>query len=495
MSPAEFHNLNPAIPGFHPDPTMCAGPDAVYLANSSFELFPGGPVFRSKDLAGWEQIGNVLHRTDQLDLGTFNAPSSGIYGSTLRFRAGRFWFVTTNIAQAGEGQLIFTADDPAGPWSDPVVVRGATGIDPDLSWDDDGTCRLTWCWSGGGIAQVTVDPVTGEVLSERRHLWSGTGMKAPEGPHLFHVGDWWYLLIAEGGTERGHCVSVARSRRPDGGFEPHPGNPILTHRSTGHPVQSVGHADLVEWNGRWWACYHGTRPQGYTPEFHVLGRETMVCPVEWVDGWPVFREDLAVGTPADTSLSDDFSGPLGPHWVSPNGTMAGVESGDGALLLTAGDSTARPVGIRVQDLAWTSEATLDVTHGVGRLVVHLDDDHTVAVEADEHRVVATGRSHPFVAEFGRATVADPSAVCLRISVVPPTPPTPGHLNGPDEILLQVVDASGVTTLAGVDGRHLSTEVAAGFTGRTVGVQAVEGTVRVTGFTYRPTPDVSTGSPT
>src|SRR5690606_26324974 len=128
-------------------------------------------------------------------------------------------------------QLLFTAENPAGPWSDPVVVPGTVGIDPDLAWDEDGTCYLTWCAFEGGIAQVTIDPTTGAVLSERRSLWSGTGMKAPEGPHLYRVGDWWYLLIAEGGTERGHSVSVARSRRPDGGFEPHPANPILTHRS------------------------------------------------------------------------------------------------------------------------------------------------------------------------------------------------------------------------------------------------------------------------
>lgn len=480
------HNLTPAIPGFYSDPTMCAGPDAVYLATSSFELFPGAPVFRSTDLAAWTQLGNVVHRTDQLDLATFRRASAGIYGSTLRYHDGRFCFATTNIAQAGEGQLIFTADDAAGPWSDSVVVPGTVGIDPDLAWDEDGTCYLTWCAFDDGIAQVTIDPATGEVLSERRSLWSGTGMKAPEGPHLYRVDGWWYLLIAEGGTERGHCVSVARSRRPDGGFEPHPSNPILTHRSTDHPVQSVGHADLLKWDGRWWACYHGTRPRGYTPEYHVIGRETMLCPVEWVDGWPVFREDLAPAFAADTALDADFTGPLGPRWVSPQGPLDDVAVDGGALTLSAGSAPARPVGIRVQDLAWECEATLDVTAGTARLLIYLDDAHVYAVEADGDSVRAVGRSAPFEQEFGRCAVEDPAAVRLRVAAHPAAGLMMYEPCGPDVVDLEAWADGGWRQLASLDGRHLSTEIAGGFTGRLVAVQAVAGRARVTHFAYRPT---------
>lgn len=476
-----FHNLQPAIPGFHPDPTMCAGPDAVHLANSSFEYFPGAPVFRSADLVAWQQVGNVLHRRDQVDLATFRGASAGLYGSTLRHHDGRFWFVTTNIATNASGQLIFTASDPAGPWSDPVVVPGTPGIDPDLAWDTDGSCYLTWC-GPQGITQVSLDPVTGTVLSGPRHLWSGTGMKFPEGPHLYRVGRFWYLLIAEGGTERGHSVSVARSTRPDGGFEPCPHNPILTHRSSSHPVQSVGHADLVEWRGRWWACYHGTRPHGQTPEFHVLGRETLVCPVEWVDGWPVFREDLAVDSATDTTMITDFRDGLGPRWISPQGDLSDAEPGPGGLTLRAGAEPARPVTIRVEDLQWRAEATLDVTAGSGRLLAYLDDDHVVGVEADASGVRAIGRSAPFEQCFGTAEVPTPEAVTLRIEArFPPSVPSPKE---PDLLSLWVVRADGPELLAELDGRHVSTEVAGGFTGRTVGVQALSGTVRCTDFAYR-----------
>lgn len=505
-----FHNQSPAIPGFYSDPTMCAGPDAVHLATSSFEYFPGAPLWRPADMAGFSQIGNVIDRPSQVDLRTFSAASSGIFGSTLRFHDGRFWFITTNIAQVGEGQLIFTAADPAGPWSDPVLVQGVTGIDPDLAWDDDGTCYLTWC--DNGIAQVTVDPETGAVLSERRDLWAGTGMKFPEGPHLYHVGEWWYLLIAEGGTESGHSASVARSRRPDSGFEGFPGNPILTHRSTGHPVQSVGHADLVEWQGQWWACYHGTRPHGRSPEFHVIGRETMVCPVEWVDGWPVIREDLALTYAPETALTTDFTSSLDPRWVCPQGDLSEAAPGPGGLVLSAG----RPVVIRVQDLEWSAEANIDVSGGTARLLVYLDDEHWYGLEADADGVHALGRCGPFAQEFGRVPAqekdgdghdsdrpgenvngagesGDPGSggsevVGLRISAALPEAGTFGPLSGgPDLITLTAVMPSGPVDLATLDGRYLSTEVAEGFTGRTVGVQCTSGRAVVRHFTYTPEP--------
>lgn len=474
-----FHNLTPAIPGFYSDPTMCAGPDAVYVAHSSFEYFPGIPVFRSTDMASFTQITNVLDRPDQLDLSTFAGASAGIYGSTIRYHDGRFWFITTNIGQVREGQAIFTASDPAGPWSDAVFVPGVVGIDPDLCWDADGTCYLTWCVFGRGIMQVTIDPEAGTVLSEPRFLWAGTGGKAPEGPHLYHVGDWWYLMIAEGGTEKGHTVVIARSRRPDGGFEAAPHNPILTHRSTDHPVQAAGHADLVEWQGRWWACYHGIRPHGRTPEYHVLGRETFVCPIEWVDGWPVFAEDQALDYAVDTSLTTDFTGPLDVRWTSPQGDLSNVATSGVGLVLDAG----RPLVVRVQDLDWLAEATVDAHEGTARLLVYLDDDHFYAVDADAAGVRATARSKPFEQVFGEAAVDDVASVTLRLSARTPQASPMSFPSEPDNITASLVRGGIVTDLATLDGRHASTEVAGGFTGRMVGVQCLEGRVTVRAFRY------------
>lgn len=206
---------NPVIPGFHPDPSVCRAGDDYYLACSSFEYFPGLPIFHSRDLVHWEQIGNAL----EWPLPAATRSSGGIYAPTLRYHDGRFWLI---VADASLQTVLVTAANPAGPWSHPVTIPGITGVDPDIAWDDEGRC---WC-TFAGIVQVRIDPGTGQMLEEPRKTWSGTpGAQYPEAPHLYHVGAYWYLLIAEGGTERGHCVSVARGPAPDGPFEPCPANP------------------------------------------------------------------------------------------------------------------------------------------------------------------------------------------------------------------------------------------------------------------------------
>ncbi|MFD3606356.1 family 43 glycosylhydrolase, partial [Streptomyces sp. NPDC058656] len=159
----------PIISGFHPDPSVCRVGEDYYLVNSSFEYLPGVPVLHSRDLLHWEQIGNVLDREDQLTLASGRG-SGGIFAPTLRHHGGRFWMITTNIADVRRGHLIVTAEDPGGPWSTPVHTTGAVGIDPDLAWDADGTCHLTWA-SGQPetpILQAAIDPATGVLLSEPR---------------------------------------------------------------------------------------------------------------------------------------------------------------------------------------------------------------------------------------------------------------------------------------------------------------------------------------
>jgi beta-xylosidase len=270
-------STNPILPGFHPDPTICRVGGEYFLATSTFEYFPGVPVYRSDDLLNWELIGNVLNRDSQLHLprGASGA-SRGIYAGTLRHHDGVFWMVTTNVDEIQRGHLIVHASDPRGPWSDPVYAHGTIGIDPDLAWDAEGTCYLTWKDAiGDCIAQARIDPTTGELLEEPRTLTKGTGLAHPEGPHVIRRGDWWYLVTAEGGTHTGHVVNVARAHSIEGPFEPRPAGPILTHRSTTDPVQATGHADLVERSDGSWALVHlGIRQRGSFPRWHVNGRET-----------------------------------------------------------------------------------------------------------------------------------------------------------------------------------------------------------------------------
>jgi xylan 1,4-beta-xylosidase len=288
---------NPIISGFHPDPSICRAGDDYFLVNSSFEFFPGVPLFHSRDLVHWRQIGYCLTRQSQLPLDNVR-PSGGIFAPTIRYHDGIFYMITTNIS--GGGNFYVTTDDPFGEWSEPIWVA-QDGIDPSLFFDDDGKVYLTTTGYSSdpndqtkrlhGILQSEIDTSNGRLLCEPRLIWGGTGGSYPEGPHLYKIGGVYYLMIAEGGTEYGHMETIARSDSPWGPWESCPHNPILSHRSTSNPIQAVGHADLVEAaDGSWWAVCLGIRPAGLL-RVHHLGRETFLAPVRWdSSGWPHIGE-------------------------------------------------------------------------------------------------------------------------------------------------------------------------------------------------------------
>lgn len=486
--------VHPIVSGFHPDPTVCRVGEDYYLAHSSFEYFPGAPLFHSRDLVSWRQIGNILDRRGQFLRGD-GRPSGGIYGSTLRHHDGRLYFVTTNVGH-DMGQTIVSAEllsdtDHANlVWSDPVFVPRAAGIDPDLAWDEDGTCYLTWTGavrtdddgrSANGIWQGRLDMKTGEFEEAAYQVWEGSGLAYPEAPHLYRIGDHWYLLLAEGGTERGHSVTIARADRPEGPYEACPRNPVLTHRSTPHPVQNTGHADLVETaDGDWAAVYLAVRPGGFTPSFHVLGRETFLAGVDWVDGWPVFDEDRYEFAPDPTGFTDEFTaGRLGLRWVAPAsepGRIATVRDGGGLDLRDPADGSPGLLCVRVKDLRWEAEAAFA---GSGRFEVRIDDRHRYGLVYSDGRVTAEARIGGVTAELG-SVEAGPEAV-LRIAAVECEAETMTAY-GPDDLVLTADGAE----LARLDGRYLSTEVATGFTGRMLGVGAAGTGSVLRRFAYRPT---------
>jgi xylan 1,4-beta-xylosidase len=482
----------PVIPGFYPDPSICRVGDVYYTAHSSFEYVPGVPLFRSTDLVTWTQVGNALTRPSQL-APSAGAASSGIYAPTIRYGSGRFWLVTTDIGHFSRGHLLVSADDPAGPWSDAVFVAGTLGIDPDLTWDDDGVCRLTWKSfdpAHPGIVSAPVDLGTGQLLGEPRPLWQGSGLHAPEGPHLYRIDGWWYLLLAEGGTERGHTVTIARARDLDGPWETPPVNPVLSHRSTSHPVQNVGHGDLVQRSdGSWAMVVHGVRARGQSPLFHVNGRETFVVGVDWVDGWPVVREDEFDVPVADHSFTDRFeAAELHPRWVAPGvaPSVFATPTPDG-LRVEAGrvpEGGSTLLSVRTRDPEWTVRARL-TTDGTCRLVVRMDAARWYGITVDAVGIEGMVAVGPAVAGVGRIARAGAGEVSLRISARPATRGARGPAEEPDVLELAAVGPDGDEHVFGsFAGRYLSTEVAGGFTGRVVGVEVVEGSALVHEVEYR-----------
>ncbi|MEZ3159027.1 family 43 glycosylhydrolase [Microbacterium sp. BWT-B31] len=333
---------NPILPGCHPDPSICRVGDAYYLVTSTFEYLPGLPIHRSTNLVDWQLIGHAIHRPEQLegDCGLDFAPipsSKGLYAPTIRHHAGRFYVVCTHVAGAGHplarsGHFVVTADDPAGPWSEPVWFDGMPGIDPSLTFDGD---RLWLCatapaagdaWTGANAVWLAeLDPETFAPLGERTAIWTGAldGAGWAEAPHILpHPDGGWLLVAAEGGTDRDHSVCVAYADQITGPYRGDPGNPRLTHRHLGAraPIANVGHADLVEApDGRTWAVALATRTDAGTDA--LTARQTVLVPVEWQAGRPVFApgsgrveavveaEGVADQQPWPDLVRDDFDAP------------------------------------------------------------------------------------------------------------------------------------------------------------------------------------------
>ncbi len=508
---------NPVIPGFHPDPSVCRVGGDYYLVCSSFEYVPGVPVFHSRDLVNWRQIGNVLDRPGQFDPAADSAASSGIYAPTIRHHDGRFWMATTDVCLGRH--LIVTATDPAGPWSQPVYLD-LPHLDPSLAWDENGDCWMTV----SGVSSYRIDPDAGTVLEGPVPMWSGTGGQYPEAPHLYRIGDWWYLLVSEGGTHTGHAVSVARSRTVRGPFEPGPANPILTHRGTNRPVQATGHADLVQAvDGSWWMVLLGIRARGEWPPYHALGRETFLVPVRWVAGWPVVDpvEEIvtappgtapAGATPADPGVErDDFDGArLAPCWISPRSrpdACWSLTERPGWLTLHATGATldrtgATVVGRRQQHHDCRASVRVDAGTGRAGLTIRIDEAHHYDLEVAAGTVRVLGRVGPFRQFLGEQQVST-GPITLSIAtrthlVLPPAVTASGALAaagaplgvrpaGCDTISFEVQTDAGPVVLAELDGRYLSTEVAAGFTGRVIGMYVTEGSAAFDWFAYGPQP--------
>jgi len=291
---------NPIIRGGYPDPSICKVGDTFYLVNSSFEYFPGLPIHKSKDLINWELIGYGLHRKSQVD-STVNLidvqSNGGIHAPTIRHKDGVYYIITTNVyydekqKKAEMVNFIITAKNPAGPWSDPIHISGAPGIDPDLFFDDNGKVWYVGNqmpenpnFNGEGeIWLQELDINEFKLVGEKYLLWRGAcGGVWAEGPHMYKKDGRYYLLIAEGGTSFNHAVMVALSDNIEGPYISNPRNPIITsrHLSYDNWVNSTGHGDIIELDdGRNYMVLLGIRNQ--IERGSNMGRETFLAPITW----------------------------------------------------------------------------------------------------------------------------------------------------------------------------------------------------------------------
>lgn len=508
--PGEY--LNPIIAGFYPDPSMVRVEEDYYLVNSSFSYFPGVPIFHSRNLVDWIQIGHVLDRPSQLPLDSLGI-SRGVFAPSIHYRDGTFYMIST-LVDAG-GNFFVTASDPAGPWSDPVWLP-FYGIDPSIFFDDDGKAYIVNndapayepLYDGHrAIWMREFDPDAGELIGDPWVIVDG-GVdlsKKPiwiEAPHIYKVDGIYYLICAEGGTAENHSEVVFRSNDVRGPYTPYEGNPILTQRhldnSVPFHISTTGHADFVETqNGEWWAVFLGTRP--YEGEHYNTGRETFLMPVLWEDGWPVIldgdarvpyvhdRPDLpqrptaAIPTSGNFTIREEFEeSDLDPYWVfirTPRNPVYDLALHPGSLTLHA-----RPVRLgergqpafvgRRQQHAWASASTAMRFRPTGHgheagLVAFHDDDNFYAM-------VVTLIEGETVILLRRANGGVPEVIASQPVELPP-----------DGTIFMKVEAAGpeygfyygfspgqwMPLLENADGRVLSTRVAGGFVGTMFGLYA------------------------
>ena len=482
---AEAQNVlrNPVIPGYHPDPSVCRVGDDFYLVNSSFQYFPGVPVYHSKDLVNWTLIGNVLDRESQLPL---KGATSwlGIYAPTLRYHDGTYYMITTNVGNGGN--FMVTAKDPRGPWSEPLWLE-QQGIDPSL-WFENGKCYMV-SNPDNTIMLCEIDPQTGKQLTKSKALWRGTGGRYPEGPHLYKKDGYYYLLISEGGTELAHGLTMARAKKIDGPYVACPQKPLLTNCSMAGQsmqIQGTGHGDLVEaQDGSWWLVLLAYRNMGGA--YHHMGRETCLVPVTWKKGqWPV----LNGGQPVDTLMNVKTlapqrpnlkasrtlfnSKPLGPEFVYlQNPILKNYQQVNGKMRLTGhGSLTANKqptfVGRRQESQNMTVEtemdaATLGLGTEAGLTVYQINDGHyDLALVKSQTGQVAVVMKYQAKSLKGQTTGICGQTDKVRLRIVG---------EGEKYHFQYACNGGEWLTLASHDSQMVSTEVVGGFTGVTLGMYA------------------------
>ena len=492
---------NPILPGCYPDPSICRAGEDYYLVTSTFEYFPGLPIFHSRDLTHWRQIGHILERASQLPLDGVHA-SAGLYAPTLRYFKGVFYIINTLVGgKTQAGNFIVTAIDPAGPWSEPHWLGTADGIDPSLFFDDDGSV-----WYVGSLlrADSTFDEGHTEIwlqqldleqwrlVGQTYVLWDGAlkGARWAEAPHLYKVDGRYYLLIAEGGTGHEHAVTVARSDSITGPYQGNPRNPILTHRHLGldYPIVGTGHADLVQTqSGEWWMVLLAMRPYG--GYFYNLGRETFLAPLRWEDGWPlaspgIGRVEFDFAAPdlpehawPDLPARDDFDTPaLALHWNflrTPADEFLSLSEREGHLRLRlrpqrlSEPSNPSFVGRRQQHIHFAAQSLLEFTPQ------NEDECAGLALRQSENfhfLFVVTKRTEPVVRLTKRADGVEEilaeqplAAGKIQLKVVAHEQAYNFYFScQPDQWR---------TLAENVDGRILSTPVAGGFVGAYLGMYA------------------------
>lgn len=475
---------NPILKGFYPDPSVCKVDDTYYLVCSSFQYFPGVPLFESKDLINWKQIGHCLTRKSQIQLENINS-SGEVFAPTIRYNNGRFYMTTTNNS-TNQNFYVWT-DNIYGEWSEPIYVD-QSGIDPSLYFEDD----KAYFMSNGaddngisGIVQCEIDIETGSKLASSRTIWQGSGGRYLESPHLYKINNKYYLMAAEGGTEYGHMVTYARGDSPYGVFESYPHNPVLTNRNLGgYEIQGIGHGDLIEDNnGNWWMLHLGFRQIDQWAMYHHLGREVFLTPVNFNEsGWftaghngttvksfdlkgindDIIQREKKCYTFENTEWNKDWCYLRLPHTENYLFNENKLKLKGTEVTLDKVDSPTF-IGIRQKDFNAVISCDICISEGEAGITLYMDENH--------HYDLAIRKAENGYEVIERLNIGDIKSIEKSVylknennaSLV---------INANNNYYSFYIKAEGKEILLGTaQTRYLSTEVASGFTGVIIGLYA------------------------
>ncbi len=483
--------FNPVVKGFYPDPSVCFAEEKFYMVCSSFQYFPGVPLFESTDLVNWTQIGHVLTRKSQVFLEKINS-SGGVFAPTIRYNNGRFYMVTTNDT-THKNFYVYT-DDIHGEWSEPITVA-QDGIDPSLLFDGGKTYFLsngTDDSGEGGVVQCEINIETGEKLSPSKCIWKGSGGRFLESPHMYKIGDWYYLMAAEGGTEYGHMITYARSKSVWGEFENYPDNPVLTNRNKAPCIiQGIGHGDLIQsTGGNWYIVSLGFRQMHMWMAYHHLGREVFLTPVKFgQDGWFTAGRD---GT-ADESyeIPGDFEQyekkrygfdnmKWNIDWVylrHPHKENYEL-SADRAVLhgtdITLDDVDSPTfIGTRQRDFCFTLSADISVDSDEGGITLYMCEN--------EHYDIAVRKSGDGFEAVLKLNIGGIKHIQTAVSLSSGKAKLLIKANNMFYNFYAVPENGEELYLGNGSAKYLSSEVSGGFTGVVMGLYAVNGTAEFTSF--------------
>lgn len=336
LKPDEFYS--PILQGCYPDPSITRKGEDYYLVNSSFSMFPGVPIFTSKDLVNWKQVGHVLDRPSQLKVEK-SGVSHGIYAPDIKYNKHNdtFYMITTQFA-GGIGNMVVKTKDPAKGWSE-VQKLNFDGIDPSIFFDDDGKAYIvhndappkgTEQYNGHRVIKIwDYDLEKDQVVqgSDKIIVNGGVDLSQKpiwiEGPHIYKKNGKYYLMCAEGGTGGNHSEVIFMSDSPKGPYVPAGNNPILTQRyfpkDRKEKVDWAGHADLVETpDGQYYGVFLAIRPNEKNRV--NKGRETFILPVDWSGKYPVFQNGLVPMKPK-LKMPQGVQNETGQNGFFPNGNF------------------------------------------------------------------------------------------------------------------------------------------------------------------------------